>query len=116
MGFSDPPSFLPLAGVQSIGCCGLFLAVEPNGPMEVTPKDVLVPAFSSNVLQHFWSVLVRSKMFDDVGCHFLILPRPVLSTVARCFPQVLLGMLSDFFRIYLLLWVSFGLMGRLRLG
>jgi hypothetical protein len=76
----------------------IFSVVEPNGSQEVTPEDVLVPAFSSNVLQHFGSVPARSKMFDDAGGHFLIPPRPVLTTVAWCFPQVLSGMLSDFFQ------------------
>jgi hypothetical protein len=72
--------------------------VEPNGSQEVMPKDVLVPTILSDVLWHFGSISARSKLSDDAGGHFLHPPLPVLTTVARCFPQILSGMLSDFFQ------------------
>jgi hypothetical protein len=79
-------------------CSRLFSTVEPNGSQEVTPEDVLVPAFLCDVLRHFGSVSARLKLFDDAGRHFRIPPRPVLTTIEWCFPQVLSGMLSDLFQ------------------
>lgn len=53
--------------------------------------DVLVPAISSDVLRLFRSI-VRSKLYDDIGGHFLILPSSVLP------PDYAEYMLSDFFQ------------------
>jgi hypothetical protein len=51
-----------------------------------------------DVLWHVGFVLTRSKLSNNVRGHFILPPRPVLTTIAGCFPQILLGMLSYYFQ------------------
>jgi hypothetical protein len=81
---------------QCSGLSRLFSTVEHYGSLETTPKEVLVPASSFDMIQHVGFVPARSLMLVDVGDQ--LLPRPVfvLTTVTGCFPQFLLGLSADF--------------------
>jgi hypothetical protein len=55
----------------------------------------LVPTIMSDVLWHVGFAAVWLKFFNDAGGHFLLLPRPMLMTVAQYFTHILPSMLSN---------------------